>query len=156
MSDNGAPAADVATPKRKTTMSEERLALLAKAREKAREKRLELGAIAAREKALKEQQLNERIAKLKEAESKHQKKAKHTVRRKVIVESSSSDSSTSSDSSEEEAPRAKKGVQRKVRAAPSSTLANTIVRDELQQRLIRQSMQQAFAHLLPGKVNPYI
>jgi hypothetical protein len=35
-------------------------------------------------------------------------------------------------------------------------LANTIVRDELQQRLIRQSMQQAFAHLLPGKVNPYI
>ncbi len=145
----------VASPKKaKRVLSADQLEKLKFAREKAREKKLELGGLRAREKALKDKLLADRIAALTLAE------APVVVKKKKKAETppSSEAESTESEEEEEAAPR-KRGrtFKRRAKAPPvkDDALAASMIRDELQARMLKQSYRQAFASLFPGKANIY-
>lgn len=133
-------------------MSETQLAQLALAREKAVMKRRELGDLKRREKAVKDDLLSKRIAKLK------------------LVEKS--ESSESYESSEEPEPEPKpRAVRKKHTVIPLSPppskprrpradpqdyttqqLTAEMARHELQQRVQRETYSAAFASMFPGHV----
>lgn len=134
-------------------MSETQLAQLALAREKAVIKRRELGDVKRREKAVKDDLLTKRIAKLKLVEE--------------CDYSESSESSEASESSAEPEPKPKpKAVRKKYVAPPpppprpradpqdysTPQLTAEMARHELQQRVQRETYQSAFQSMFPGHV----
>lgn len=156
----------VAVVKAKRVLSVEQLEKLKYARIKAGEKKQELSNLKAREKALKDKLLTDRIAALDLAEAKPSTRSrkKHRHRRRAQTSSSSSSSSSSSDSDSEPEVKVRKSKKKSVRKVPTTTpvdqvkddaLAASIVRDELQKRMMKQTYQHAFASLFPGKANIY-
>ena len=159
--------------KEKRVLTEAQLQVLKLAREKAMEKRKQLGDVKRKEKQIKEDKLSERLEKIAQIES--AKSAKLSKKKKKKVESSSSSSSYSSssesDSSEAESEEAKprrskpipiaKNKARVARAivntqkASHEALTNEMVRQELKERIMRQNYANAFASIFPGKQNPY-
>lgn len=159
---SGGPKEPASAIKAKRVLTEDQLEKLKYAREKAREKKLELGSVRAREKALKDKLLTDRIAALDLAEASPQRRGskRHRSRR----HSSSSDSS--SDDSEEERRRRKRRRDRSdskqdpkpvaIKEARDDSLTTAVVRDELQKRMLNKTYAQAFASMFPGKTNIYI
>ena len=159
------PPTDNASPvKVKRVMTPAQLENLSAARAKAMEKRQELASIKAREKAVKDNELTERISALTMSE-------KRSKKRKEPAPStdSDSDSDTDSDTSDEvtvpkhKAPVAARGTrQPNPKSKPRSkaplvdlAMAQELVRDELHRRLQKQTYRHAFASLFPGQQNIY-
>lgn len=153
--------------KAKRKLTDEQLENLKFAREKAREKKLELGQLRTREKALKDKLLSDRITALGRAEAHHKSTSKKKKEKKQL-ESSSCSSSSSSDSSdcdedhgkmvkpEKRALASRVKPVKAIKSVKDDALAAAMVRDELQKRMMKQTYQHAFASLFPGKPNIYV
>lgn len=134
------------------------LARLAVAREKAKERRLEIGNIARREKEIRQQMEDKRKARLAELEQKaavlSAKKCRQKIKAPITVQSESDDSSESEE--EEEAPPTKPikrvGAKRHdpVENLHSSYLTAQIAREQLAQRIAQENYNTAFSSLFPG------
>lgn len=131
-------------------MSQERLDQLAIAREKAVAKRRELGELTRREKAVKEEVLNQRIASLASLEKKP-----ITKKAPKKVESETDESSESECEPEPKLKlKSKQPLQSRTRPQTQSLstpqLTAEMARRELQLRVQRETYQSAFQSLFPG------
>lgn len=150
--------------KPKRVLSAAQLENLKQARVKAREKKLELGALRVREKALKDKQLHDRIAALNIAEATPVKKGKRNVTHAMLESSteppppSESSEEVSSDSSEEEVKPKRKANKKRVSKRPvhDDELVQQVQRDELQRRIQKATYHQTFASIFPGQPNIYV
>ena len=144
--------------KEKRVLTETQLQVLKMAREKAVEKRKQLGDLKRKEKQLKEDKLSERIEKIKTIEAATLIKKKR--QEKVASSSSSSSCSSSAESerereSEEETPRKGKAIpiadqkaaralvntqtKARVKKVSHEALTNEVVRRELKDRIMKQN-----------------
>lgn len=144
------------------TLSPEKLAQLQAARQKALEKRKMLAELARKEKQIKEDAINQRMARIKEYEeakqapkpkSKPVPLARKPKKPPTPVESdlSSTDESSSDESVEYIPVRKSKMVKAKVpKHHTTSELTAQIAREELQKRIARENMEVAWNSLFPG------
>ena len=140
--------------KTKKVLSPAQLEALKLARERAREKRLQIGEISQREKKAKQDLLNERIKKIEKIEEAVNKKT--TQKKKPVIESESESESESSSSEEEEVvkPRRKpKPRAQVVKKQSTDRLASDVAKDELKQRILQSTYRSAFASLFPNHKN---
>ena len=159
--------------KAKRVMTPAQLENLSAARVKAMERRQELATITAREKALKDQQLSERISAITKAEKTPSKKRKRTPTTPTPSSSDSgSESDVDSDSGSNDSepktktktkaatktkpkPKAKPRVRAPPKPKQDTEMAQQVVRDELQRRFETQNYRHAFAAIFPGQPNIY-
>ena len=152
------PTDNAPSVKVKRVMTPAQLENLSAARAKAMEKRQELKSIKAREKAVKDNELTERISALTMSE-------KRSKKRKEPAPSTDSGSDTDSDTSDEVVvPKQRAPVKPKPKPKPKPrakapledlAMAQELVRDELHRRLQKQTYRHAFASLFPGQPNIY-
>jgi hypothetical protein len=165
---------EISEAPKKRGMSEEKAKQLQAAREKALEKRRMLAELTKKEKQMKQDALNERIAKVKQYEEKKvapeeapppprkkEKAAKPPPKKPPTpVESSESEESEayeseSSDESVEYIPVRKSSKVKTKYAKPkreraTSELTAQIAKEELQRRIARENMEIAFKSLFPN------
>ena len=153
-------------------MTEERRKQLEQARQKAVEKRRQLGELARKEKAMRQKEIDDRLAKVEEFERSRQQvpskpvdvpapspaTAQEPRRRRKKPPPSPPTSSSSSEEEEESmsdddivedlppAPQAPK--HKRPRTMPR--LAADVAREELQRRIDQENYQQAFSSIFPG------
>jgi len=165
---NGSHKGQQQKPKRKKIMNEKALEQLKLAREKAAEKRRQLGEIKRREKTVKEEMLNKRIKELE---------VKEKVAKKPVIDppsESESESEAESEESVQEAPPPKESFARgrdpkrkskpidiaksspmaKKPRAPkkieTDNLASESARYEMKQRMLQDTYRSAYASLFPN------
>ena len=149
-------------------MTEERRLQLEQARQKAVEKRRQLGELARKEKAMRQKEIDDRLAKVEEFERSRQQvpskpvdvppatapsQAQEPRRRRKKPPPSPPTSSSSSEEEEsmsdddvvEELPKPKHP-----RLAPTPRLAADVAREELQRRIDQENYAQAFSSIFPG------
>lgn len=150
-----------AEPKRRP-VSEEKLKQLQVAREKALEKRRMLGELARKERQMKEDQLHQRISRVKEYEAAHQSLSAHqpvAKRRKPKTDELEEEEAESGSEAEIEEPKPKVRVEQKPKrsvrtnneliSASNRELTAQIAKEELQRRIARENMEVAFKSLFP-------
>jgi hypothetical protein len=151
LSDISSDADAVPPPvKAKRVMTPAQLENLKKAREKAVEKRKELGDIKRREEEAKQAVLDARIKNIKKLEdSVKQEKSKPAKTAKPPPESESEE--------EIEEVKAKPKPRAKPKPKPKSDekLAVEVSKEELRKRILREVDRQAHASIFPNKFNPY-
>lgn len=145
--------------KPKRVMTEAQMEVLKRAREKAREARLRLGDITKREKEAKQKLLDDRIKKIERIEDVVKPKIPKATKAKVESES---ETETESDSSDDEPtrpptpiPRRAKPVKANTRRVTDERLTSQIAREELKERILRETYKQAFQSIFPNQNNPY-
>ncbi len=142
-------------PATKKPISEERLKQLAAAREKAMAKKKLLREITEKEKQIKKDKLNQRLAKVKEYESSKQSQQLCEPTKKKPPSETTSDESSDYESSDDEVhvmppPPPPPKLKRVAKKHNVSQLTAAIAKEELRKKIERENFISAYQSIFPG------